>query len=114
MNCPLCHQTLLERQEKYKKYPTYYCPRQISIFEGSRLSHYQLDSQGRTNTGDHEEIIFVLPYRIIRINNDYHLAERGECTEWFCQWKNIVRIPKFLILSEEHLRNKIKTLITFS
>jgi hypothetical protein len=110
MICPLCQQELqIIPASNEPNVVDYVCPTKVSIFAESLNTHYRLSDWNEIN-----EIMFVLPYRIISIHDQYQLSKQGDQSDYFCQWNVIVKVPKFPITSEQQLLTKIKTLITFS
>lgn len=112
MNCPLCHRKLLHQQEMFHSQEEFssVCPQTVWIFTESPITHYRHSAF----KGDYQEIIFVLPYKVTLMTDKYVIYEKGDMTDNYCHWDEILACPTFQIKSEQHLRDKIKTLITFS
>lgn len=109
MNCLLCNK---EMKKIIQGSDIVFCATTVTI--GSEtVNHYQKIYN--------MYILYTLPFRLSKLGENV-LIERvlhwtemkgeGDCSEW--TWKKIAMVPQFEIKSEENVRRKIQTIITFS
>ena len=121
MNCPICQKTLIKDDDFDDKigHKELICPTYVYFPDRTKLPHYRDSTISPTNRYM-RKVMFILPYRIIETNGVWEICKRYDIPKrdgkdqpsW--QWKYVVEVSSFPIVSEDHLRAKLNLYSVFS